>query len=1404
MASTIAIKKDNAQGAFKLIPPLNPYSPQEIQKFTPLDLALRSLPEFAREGATILNPKALARLVQGLKGFQDAHLGRLESSRYLNTKNYPLMKLPDEFFRMRDPEGPLFTMIMSAYRQKKESSWRQFDFTSKIKYAENIKLMKRIETDLLDEGHLKRPVVFLDETIPKGSVSEYRKIVKRYGGRTVKDICNDAVTHVVAWDAEEHDSDETLETEMYMGDHTQKLYLKTLAVVDPKEKKKGSGGIIETTMQDSKKKGGKVKGAKGTQAAVFEHPMAYVHWWYHPTSYDEWMAAADVAGADTDVAPKPDNGPWIVGAKFIRDVPKFNEWGTECDYAISDYENKVTSFPKLEKKLLEEAKAREAAKPTSLKIRLTISSQAKAKKQKTEEEEEKEKEEKAKLDANAKEEEKKLLKRKKESEGPSGMEPRQIGTGFYNDNGTKVRKTVFDGALRVPKGLIDQVREAIKGVEKSALETSGMYSFDRYKLPGMNDMVRPSLDPDNGNNFLVTELRKGKGGSTLVTARRLATIPAMAPRIRGGGDNNGDVDMEDVSNAANGQAPAPQDPPTSSDPASTLTQPAQPSTLPVNSSNEQGDQATSVSQEVAAPIQNSSLPSTQTSATSAIPTKEATALAAVPEQPQSAQAPTIGTPVAASHPKVTNDPFVVAQDPSQVVETPIATAPAPQPQEQEAVATTVKVPTEGVQSATMATAATLQPQVEKVANAAAQIPTQAAEAATVSTAVIPQPQVAQIPTVAAQVSPQFAQTTTAAASVAAQTPSLATQPPIVAAQDSTTNDIQPSAVGAIQPAQVAQVPTVTTKAPLQVAQSSVVTAPVVAPQLQVKEPVSSQVAQTSVVTAPVATPQSQVTHISSAIAPDILSQSTTVQAPAQVQVAQATQQQVAQATPLGFSQTKSQPQIVQTPVQSKVDQNAAKKTSPIPIPVVQSSSPQVQVGQNPGQTKDSELTSSSGDEKAVFPRHHTEALMKRIQRLATIWTDEEIMNGNKSFSMNAAAVKTIAIKVPLSVEELKIVGVLEESLLKEYGDRLIRNINSYIDQNGLQEHGKKESSSAVSKPKPSNVAEMKALPDGPGSKKDKSPLTGEQEPTTEPPSWYDPKGVSNLEKSLLPEWFDGSADHRSKSSYISARESIIDVARKSRVKYLTSTTIRKCVAGDAGSIMRLHHFMNTWGFINGSAVGDTAPLQVKKQKKQKRKENMEKWTPLMAQSLAVAVAESTSKKRKLDDIGGEQLEVDWDAVSEQVGHGLTSTECQNKFLTTNFNDIKGEQNNVKVVSVSSTSEDTSWGDLIGELVDGVRPQVAKAAIDAAMNSSNGDLDEAQKASVLATIASKAAERAREEEAATSRILQEILDQRMKKLENRLSLLDDLEGMLDAERMAMELERRDLYTNRCRHWFNGDT
>ena len=54
--------------------------------------------------------------------------------------------------------------------------------------------------------------------------------------------------------------------------------------------------------------------------------------------------------------------------------------------------------------------------------------------------------------------------------------------------------------------------------------------------------------------------------------------------------------------------------------------------------------------------------------------------------------------------------------------------------------------------------------------------------------------------------------------------------------------------------------------------------------------------------------------------------------------------------------------------------------------------------------------------------------------------------------MSNNAMSQLASEVPTSIEELSILGALGENVIKEYGERLVKNIKAYIDQENLQVH----------------------------------------------------------------------------------------------------------------------------------------------------------------------------------------------------------------------------------------------------------------------------------------------------------------------------------------------------------------
>jgi len=353
-------------------------------------------------------------------------------------------------------------------------------------------------------------------------------------------------------------------------------------------------------------------------------------------------------------------------------------------------------------------------------------------------------------------------------------------------------------------------------------------------------------------------------------------------------------------------------------------------------------------------------------------------------------------------------------------------------------------------------------------------------------------------------------------------------------------------------------------------------------------------------------------------------------------------------------------------------------------------------------------------------------------------------------------------------------------------------------------------------------------------------------PPQNAPSWYHPTTISTTEKSSLPEWFNSSAPHRTPTTYLSTRNQILNIYQaqlsssntttaaastttntttttsggtattvQHQQQYLTPTAIRRCVPGDVGSMLRLHTFLCDWGLINGKDLGENAPsdlaLRGGKSGTNKGKRKLEDvqrsvfWSKERLEELDGVVVKYVNVTQTTVIGGGgvvegvpqqqqqQQPSVDWDAVAKDIGDGVSAADCQRVFLDPPPNDEVS-------VKIAKTSSSTSGFDLT-TILDGVHPDVLQATINASLKATN-DITEARKASIAGILASTAATKAHSEEEEIARTLMDILDQRMQRLENRVAILDDVEALLEAERVALELERRDMYTTRCRHWF-GD-
>lgn len=82
-------------------------------------------------------------------------------------------------------------------------------------------------------------------------------------------------------------------------------------------------------------------------------------------------------------------------------------------------------------------------------------------------------------------------------------------------------------------------------------------------------------------------------------------------------------------------------------------------------------------------------------------------------------------------------------------------------------------------------------------------------------------------------------------------------------------------------------------------------------------------------------------------------------------------------------------------------------------------------------------------------------------------------------------------------------------------------------------------------------------------------------------SWFQETAVHEIERLALPEFFAaGSLSGKTPSQYMGYRNFMINMYRQRPQAYLSITSCRRHLAGDVGSIVRVHAFLEQWGLIN--------------------------------------------------------------------------------------------------------------------------------------------------------------------------------------------------------------------------------
>eukprot|EP00742_Colponemidia_sp_Colp-10_P006334 GILJ01006788.1.p1 GENE.GILJ01006788.1~~GILJ01006788.1.p1 ORF type:complete len:1205 (-),score=267.37 GILJ01006788.1:229-3843(-) len=223
-----------------------------------------------------LTNKFLSQLTAQLIQFQNDFCGKDAPKPQIFTR------LPARLLRDYSPKGSLYVILNSCFQTKARLGLRRFDLSNPQKKDVNVELFMSIEKDLQKSGHLKRPSVYISPELAD-QVPRLKDIVKRHNGSLASSAAT--ASHVVVPDPDASLKDDEEEVE----------YCRTL-----------------------EKRGG----------------LAFVHWWYFPDSYDEWIPANEVEGDEPEVPTTQTK--WRVNPRFINDLEVYNEWMNEIDYEISE------------------------------------------------------------------------------------------------------------------------------------------------------------------------------------------------------------------------------------------------------------------------------------------------------------------------------------------------------------------------------------------------------------------------------------------------------------------------------------------------------------------------------------------------------------------------------------------------------------------------------------------------------------------------------------------------------------------------------------------------------------------------------------------------------------------------------------------------------------------------------------------------------------------------------------------------------------------------------------------------------------------------------------------------------------------------------------------------------------
>jgi bloom syndrome protein len=91
----------------------------------------------------------------------------------------------------------------------------------------------------------------------------------------------------------------------------------------------------------------------------------------------------------------------------------------------------------------------------------------------------------------------------------------------------------------------------------------------------------------------------------------------------------------------------------------------------------------------------------------------------------------------------------------------------------------------------------------------------------------------------------------------------------------------------------------------------------------------------------------------------------------------------------------------------------------------------------------------------ILPDNHTKEIIDTLKSLVSRWADEEQMMGNNVQYwniLNGADIKQIAAQAPTTLEELKSLQLLSDKKVEEYGGRIVKMVNAYVENHDLRSY----------------------------------------------------------------------------------------------------------------------------------------------------------------------------------------------------------------------------------------------------------------------------------------------------------------------------------------------------------------